>query len=787
MSTRASDTFDAPEESTCISSGKLERWADGQFSDDVADTEPAIRPVNADLDTEEESIAASDAELHTIIPKIGSASSNTSVAPLLSSTDERSDISRSRKSAEKQRRGFEYDGDEVVYLGKSVTPVSHPSILHKMAGDPLPTRPILQGATLRAVSRECEIIIAERSAREPTNVADMRHLLRQYDDFAMLYRPTVASDNKPKTDNVVMDRDHQKSLFIARVKLIHALAVLLPNEKNATALVACHKSVRHTDHYWHQASTSVGDAQLAKWLEKTEVVHPSLTSHGRLAIHECTLDAFWQSMLTLMGEWPHLKMSAELVRLFDELRLRAAFFACYREVAPDIFDAEELSDDDSFFDDDEGEDGHERTLTIEDRMERAGDRIMGLNLAAFGLLDLEQQVMGEIKSTQSTAKRGDEPLIDNYDLGRVTRDAETGTPYMHVNMDFIDECERIFHAMMCILRASAGFVHAEDLSPVRRQACLVCRKEAKISDEQVERLYSIIDEKIDSEYNSFVESQFRDMVLNLFVEPSELEQFQEFHPQEVHTGPNCISRKRNATFTVLSSALMQPQCPIVWRQTLRDDPDHPAHALMAALALNFCMRQDANGAELEKYYASCHLLDPFPFTPTHSGAETFYTRVLLGSVHTRLQTTGTLRLRNKLMMERGARVPPEHLNYEHPIIVRSLNSHFLLYDGHVHKCDSFGRAFCQWLITMCVDSHVGGQTGTGASLHEFASRVLPDFNDRIAASQEATERKIANWNPMSKLVVEDELAPLDDNSLAGGAGSSATASRLAIYDNMTQF
>jgi len=768
---------------------------------------------------DEESVAASDAELHSHMPPIASFSSAANscashAAPQLSSAHSSGKGGSGGGSAGRQRRtqGFDYAGDDVAALGAgSVTPQSRPSLLRELAERPaLPTNPLRQSAELRAVARECEIIIFDGGRlREPTNVRDMRRLLRHYDDFALRHRPEVAgvAQDSDAVD-VCIDRAHQMALFVARVKLLHALQCALPREHNATALALCHKSEPRADHYWARAATAVGERELYVWLAESGASHPSMLDerNRRVLVRHCSIETLWKSLLQLMRIWPRLPMSAELVRYFDELRARVAFFCSYRERAPDVYDPAALGDDDSFFSDsDDDGPAAERTLTIEQRMERANDKLMGLNLGLFGLLDLNAEVLGEpigaAGKSQSRAQaadaNADEPLIDNYEFMRVTRNDETGDAFVHVNMDFVDECERVLHALQRQLRTAAGFVHADSpsLTVQGPEACLACDERSRIIAPQVDRLYALIRKQLFGSFRSFIEEQFREQLFSYYIEPSEMEQFTEYHPQEVHNPLNCVSRKRNTDFKVMSARYIEKSAANAWADYLEAAPQEPAHALLAALTLNFTMRQDANGAQFEPYYVRGELLEPHPYTPARhrdAGRATRYTRVLADQLYEPLRTTGTLRYRYQLAQREGGEAPRAHTHYEHPLVVRQLNSHALLYRGHLHPCESFAHAYLRWLLVICADRHIAGYLHNGAALHQFASALMPEQNDALLESQRSAEARIQRWNPMARIVDEDEVAappPANgaDEQAAVAAAASATATQLPMHAHMTQF
>ena len=725
----------------------------------AVDENPALialpPPDNAD-DSVGGGADASDADLHSILPT----PPPPSLPPPPPPSPPPAPLEEFAGSDVAPAIGFDYVGERVLTAEDAgvITPPSSVDLLHRLALEcTIPKAPLRQSGLWRAVVRECELMIFEnRPPRPPTNTRDLRKLLILYDDFALQHRPAVAgveSADEAALDPefIKLNRSHQIALFVARMKLLYAIRVSFPNETNASKLALFDND---GDYYWTRAAHDVDDRTLAVWLRETAACHNSLIGDlsapsGNLLIHQCSLEALWQTMLILMRVWPRLPMCAELVRFFDELRLRVAYFMSYRERAPDVFVSAP------------GDDEDDEPRTVEEKMAQYSERVMGLNLQLFGLLDL-----GSLLRTESVRQRrggvdDDGALIDNWDLATATRN-DVGEMFAHVNMDFVDECERALHAMQVQLRSHAGFRH--DAMP---RKCIACDDSLHITDDAVRRLQLLIEEQLASGFRATIEEQFREQLYDWYVEPSELEQFSEYHPQDVHNALGCISKRRNADFRVLGTRFIEPTAYAVWREGgLAAQLDEPAHHLLVELVIDFLLRQDAGGARFDDYYIVTSLLEPWPFIPMALQR----TRVLLFEVYESLKTTGTLRFRYQLMQRDGAEADTKHMDYQHPLVVRLMNSHAVLYNGHLHECDSLEHAILLWLLLFCLDPHLGGHLPTGAALQPFAQRLMPEYDAQLRHSLQRAEERIHRWNPMGRVVTAEDVD-----------------ARLAMHDRMTHF
>jgi len=148
-------------------------------------------------------------------------------------------------------------------------PKSEPALLHRLSLEQVSDVPLERIVHLRAVVRECEWIAVNNQLREPSNVKDLRRLLRVYDDYALKNRPDKVEDESGVSHQ--FDKEHQHALFIARMRIIN----VLENCTAATIAAVPMMSVgaRHDDwrdlyidnHYYVEAEC-IDDSQLALWM-----------------------------------------------------------------------------------------------------------------------------------------------------------------------------------------------------------------------------------------------------------------------------------------------------------------------------------------------------------------------------------------------------------------------------------------------------------------------------------------------------------------------------------------
>lgn len=709
----------------------------------------------------------SDDELHRTVPR--GDYGNFRGSPRTPSPDPVEESVRAASASLGRRSSSSRDsGFKVEFAGqrKKVSYKSSPNLLHELAEalrldetnateDAIPRHNLGLSSYFLAILRECETIVFDiidgtgKGPKGQTTLDDLRMILACLDDFALKERPRIATDIDVDDEFLgfkSLDLQHQRALFICRMKILYTIDRSLPTDHNATKI--CYGAYRpslHIDHFWFEAAYKLDEAQLVEWIYKHKAFHASLVSLNppKLLIRSCTIGALWKSMLAFIAAWPHLPMCAETVRCFDELRLRVAFFLAYREVIDE--DEEDFSDSD---DDSE----ETKNLTFEEKQKkRADERILGLRVNAFTLAALG----GGGGSTKQATKENTS-LLDDPDFWKTTRDSK-GILYKHVKMQFIDQCERVLHALQVLLRSFAGFSHvAED-----RDDCYLCTK-YQHSPTNLARVHSVITQALDMNNKDagsariVVEEKFRAELYPLYVQPSELETFIEYHPQEVGDALNAISKKRNATFLVLGQRFAQVDASKLWTTDgLGIDYQEPAHALLLALTVDHLLNS-ANGLRFADYLLDMQTVLPLPYRPYLQTKG--HLRPLIGVLNELLVSTGTFRYRFKLQFAHGAEAPIHHIEYPHPVIVKMANSYSVSHKGHLHPYETIDECICAWSLAMCMDPHIRGYTGegTGRSLHQFAGVLNPDQVGKLQDGMREAEKMIEAWNPATQLVDADE-------------------------------
>ena len=224
--------------------------------------------------------------------------------------------------------------NKVKLNADSITPKSEPILLHRLSNERLREEKLDISTKARAISHECELIALSGEMRDGTNVNDLRRLLRFYDDFALEKRVTDYGQT------TFFDKAHQLSLFICRMKIINTLYnVLVP--KLAAEEVDTGEDRYIQNEYWREAEL-ITEYDLAQWMYTNEVCSQRMLVvsndertnevivHGHV-IHNSTLETFWRSLQYFMAAWPRLKFSGYLIRYFNEMRRRCAFFISYCE------------------------------------------------------------------------------------------------------------------------------------------------------------------------------------------------------------------------------------------------------------------------------------------------------------------------------------------------------------------------------------------------------------------------------------------------------------------------
>jgi hypothetical protein len=314
-----------------------------------------------------------------------------------------------------------------------IMPASTANCLHELSLEELSTVPLEQIVQLRTVTRECEIIASENRYRSPSNLHDLRRLLRVYDDFALENRPKTAKEQETHP----FDKAHQHALFITRMKILNVLEncepLLPPGEENLRGqLEAAAVYDPYIQNYYYREAEHISAPDLAMWLLDKNACHPDMlvVQRGGTPGHRlqsCSLECFWQTMLSLMAAWPFLPMSGFVVRIFNEMRRRAAFFMSYREFS---------------------------SLDAKRRFDEGERQIMGLSASLFSLVNFDA---GAVTTPDNAPRSVDASggLLDNFHFATVNDDG-----FVAVNMDFVDQCELIFHYMQICIRLAVGFVRS---------------------------------------------------------------------------------------------------------------------------------------------------------------------------------------------------------------------------------------------------------------------------------------------------------------------------------------
>jgi hypothetical protein len=240
----------------------------------------------------------------------------------------------------------------------------------------------------------------------------------------------------------------------------------------------------------------------------------------------------------------------------------------------------------------------------------------------------------------------------------------------------------------------------------------------------------------------------------------------------------------------LSETLLVPPIADVWK-VLRGKFDDPAYACIAALALNYHLQQHFKGAQFSHYYVHFDTLEPVTQFDERLGKH----RNILGELHTVRVTTGTMIYRNRLMQERGVNAAPLERDYQHPLVLRCMNSFEVVYRKHTHRVRSFAHAFIHWVELMCVDRAIRGQSPQGgALLYPLFKLLFPERAPEIRRLEKEAHAKLERYNPIKRLIGNADL----DEPASESEGDEdddehvrrkerVKRPKLEIYNKMTQF
>jgi hypothetical protein len=659
-----------------------------------------------------------------------------------------------------------------------IMPKSRPELLHELSMRDVPDIPLERSIYLRAIVRECELIASSGGLlRAKSNVQDLRRLLRLLDDYALTKRPE-------KRDSPVMSMMHVYALFIARMKILNVLENCLSKQ----TLMEADEDLYVENHYYREAE-QITPRQLALWLLDKNACHIDMlvvdrtTAQPSHRIQSCSLECFWQSLLSLMAAWPYQVMCGFLVRVFNEMRRRCAFFLSYREFSSEHAKAEF------------------------DRQER---KVMGLNASLFALttFDSSPDAAAAAESGGSAMRIigvSDGALLDNFTLATIGEDG-----FVNVNTEFVDQCEMIFHYMQLSLRQGAGFKRSPldttalldatntpyvpekrpplNALPPPAPECLMCRREtrAAITADHVKRLESLIAGEVSGTFRVSITEEFREVLMVEYLQPSEMAEFGAMHEREVQKPGNCISRQRQADYRKLSDKLLLPAVADVWK-TLRGQYDEPAYTCLAAIAMNFHFQQHFKGGEFVHYLVRADSLTPFAHLDERLAAR----RNLLAELHTQTVTTGTVRYRNLLLQQQGSNAEMAERQYQHPLMLKTVNGIDVIYREHTHRVRGFAHGFLHWLELMCNDRCIRGQLalGGGASLYPLYRLLFPERARVIDSLEQKLTLKLRRYNPVQRLVGDTDL---DDDEVENENGEHKSASsskrdKLPMYERMSQF
>ncbi len=506
----------------------------------------------------------------------------------------------------------------------------------------------------------------------------------------------------------VIDEAHRQVVWTARARVERALELL----------GAAREAAEHGVDPQRRKAAKLSDGELARWCAEHGLLEASLLRVDAddnvlgHSIQECGLMALWTSIKQLIGVWPHLPCTPHVFRLMQELRRRTNFFLTYREST----DARSVSG------------SALRTLA-----QRSQRQVMGL------ALELWQRPGGGRDSTVRRTLLNMPALVDFTDR------------YAHINVRFLVESERVFASVERSLRQMCGFrwhrrTHA---------SCVACAALASARTDGaalLARFERVCSAETAGVFKDALSGAFRARVYNMYVSPSVAERFRHYNPADTATARSILSREAPATYRTVTERYVEPTIDVAWSQHLAGRPREPAHALFAAIAAGYFMKQRASGLKLEQYVVDVdQVLDPHLYRDERRG---FVRRDGVDSgLHIEHQTTGTLRFRNRQAPADGVGAPLASQLYEHPLIVRSMNSSFLYYNGTMHRCDGgFHEAFAAWLECMCLDQHIGGQSGGGALLFDaWRQMASPARFGAIDAAEARTRRRLREWDPVRQV------------------------------------
>ena len=643
-------------------------------------------------------------------------------------------------------------------------PASSANLLYDLSRESLDIRNhVATSLHLYVLIRETERIAAavadgaasDGEAELCANISSLERLLRNVSDFALRYRfdektmgeemhnggvaglDNMTGATKPKNfdneDPDLLRESHRNVLWIARCKLTDLL-------RNVARVRPAAKAVNEPMRALAEATS---DEEFARWMQARNVCDRSMLQYdpetGAVTGHrlrECNLMALWLTIKLATSRWVYLPYDQYAVKLFDELMARVAFFVSYRETV--------------------------------DKTSASGRAILGITGTArkkvLGLsLDMwrVREIVASAGRQEKRAERIESPTLLN-----MAAFVRLAGGFAHINDRFIVETERVFGSMERVLRTCAGFrwhmpralSAASHRAPsLSSSSCLACEELERVLPGDVERFETLCSKQMQGTFKDFAREAFQDRVYSLYLKPSDAERFRWLNPVDMSSARNIIAREQRELHRRLNEEFIAPQMVDVWK-ALRGNPSEPAYTLLAALAASYSVQQSVDGGKLTTYVHSMSLLRSYLYNderlPKH--------RSVYECLHTELETTGTLRFRNKLVHSVGLLAPIEEMSYQHPTLCHGMNSILICHNECMHVCSGgFGQAFVAWLAVMCRDEHIGGQMAGGGMLHDMWASLAPGRLSEAMRLKQQTLDRVKRWDPVKRVLnCDNEVAKL---------------------------
>lgn len=483
-----------------------------------------------------------------------------------------------------------------------------------------------------------------------------------------------------------------------------------------------------------RTALKLSNGELARWaadhglMERSLLVtdeHENVVGHS---LHECGLMALWTTIKQLIGLWPRLPCTPHVYRLVDELRWRTQYFLTYREST----DANSASGS-----------------ALRSLAQRSERKVMGLSL--------------ELWRRPDRGRRQERTLLNMPALVEFT------DQFAHVNVRFLIETERLFASFERALRQMCGF-RWHRRTHANCAACIAVASARADGAALLSRFERVCAAETVGVFKDALSNAFRARVYGMYVSPSVAERFRHYNPADTATARSILSREAPTLYRTITERYVDPQIADAWAKNIAGRPQEPAHALFSAIASGYFIKQRANGLKLEEYVVDVdHVLDPHLYRDERRG----YVRRdgIDSGLHIEHHTTGTLRFRHRQAPADGINAPVASQLYEHPLIVRFMNSSFLYYRGTMHRCDGgFHEALAAWVECMCTDEHIGGQSGGGSMVHDVWRALTPSTRhaqiDRVEAR---TKQRLRSWDPIRRVFNCDEEVQRVARSTGAGA------------------